>query len=132
MPVTTPPGPEDGTGEGHVSAEAPPERAMSAVVVENLAKRFGDFTAVQDVSFEVAAGQVTALVGPNGAGKTTTIEILEGFQAPSAGTARVLGADPRKGGRAFKARIGLDLQSTSLEDQLTVAESLALYRSLYA
>jgi ABC-2 type transport system ATP-binding protein len=105
---------------------------MSAVVVENLAKRFGDFTAVQDVSFEVAAGQVTALLGPNGAGKTTTIEILEGFQAPSAGTARVLGADPRKGGRAFKARIGLVLQSTSLEDQLTVAESLALYRSLYA
>jgi ABC-2 type transport system ATP-binding protein len=104
---------------------------MSAIIVENLAKRFGGYTAVQDVSFEVAAGKVTALLGPNGAGKTTTIEILEGFQAPSAGTVRVLGADPRKGGRAWKARIGLVLQSTSLEDQLTVAEALALYRGLY-
>jgi ABC-2 type transport system ATP-binding protein len=104
---------------------------MSAIIVENLAKRFGGYTAVQDVSFEVAAGKVTALLGPNGAGKTTTIEILEGFQAPSAGTVRVLGTDPRKGGRAWKARIGLVLQSTSLEDQLTVAEALALYRGLY-
>jgi ABC-2 type transport system ATP-binding protein len=101
-------------------------------MVEGLAKRFGDFTAVRDISFEVAAGQVTALLGPNGAGKTTTIEILEGFQAPSAGTVRVLGTDPRKGGRAWKARIGLVLQSASLEDQLTVAESLALYAGLYA
>jgi ABC-2 type transport system ATP-binding protein len=101
-------------------------------MVEGLAKRFGDFTAVRDISFEVAAGQVTALLGPNGAGKTTTIEILEGFQAPSAGTVRVLGADPRKGGRAWKARIGLVLQSASLEDQLTVTESLALYAALYA
>jgi ABC-2 type transport system ATP-binding protein len=104
---------------------------MSAIIVENLAKRFDGYTAVQDVSFEVAVGKVTALLGPNGAGKTTTIEILEGFQAPSAGTVRVLGADPRKGGRAWKARIGLVLQSTSLEDQLTVAEALALYRGLY-
>jgi ABC-2 type transport system ATP-binding protein len=73
---------------------------MSAVLVEDLVKRYGGFTAVQDISFEVAPGQVTALLGPNGAGKTTTIEILEGFQAPTAGTVRVLGADPRSGGRA--------------------------------
>ena len=52
---------------------------MSAIIVENLAKRFGGYTAVQDVSFEVAGGKVTALLGPNGAGKTTTIEILEGI-----------------------------------------------------
>ncbi len=105
---------------------------MSAIVVRNLVKRFGGFTAVHGISFEVEAGRVTALLGPNGAGKTTTIEILEGFQAPSAGTARVLGADPRRGGRAWKARIGLVLQSTSLEDQLTVAEALALYGGLYS
>ena len=53
---------------------------MSAIVVEDLVKRYGGFTAVEDVSFTAAAGEVTALLGPNGAGKTTTIEILEGFQ----------------------------------------------------
>jgi ABC-2 type transport system ATP-binding protein len=104
---------------------------VSAVVVEHLAKRFGDFTAVRDISFEVEAGQVTALLGPNGAGKTTTIEILEGFAEPSAGTVRVLGADPRRGGHAWKARIGLVLQSTSLDNQLTVTEALSLYSTLY-
>jgi ABC-2 type transport system ATP-binding protein len=104
---------------------------MSAVSVQNLVKRFGDFTAVSGISFEVAPGQVTALLGRNGAGKTTTIEILEGFQAASSGTVRVLGADPRKGGRAWRARIGLVLQTTALDAQLTVAEALTLYGGLY-
>ena len=107
---------------------------MSAIVVEDLVKRYAGFTAVEDVSFSAAAGEVTALLGPNGAGKTTTIEILEGFQAPSAGTARVLGTDPRAGGRAgraWRARIGLVLQSTSLDAQLTVTEALTLFGGLY-
>ena len=105
---------------------------MSAIVVKDLVKRYGGFTAVQDLSFEVAAGQVTAMLGPNGAGKTTTIEILEGFQAPTAGTVRVLDANPRTAGRAWRARIGLVLQTTSLDSQLTVAEALTVFGSLYA
>jgi ABC-2 type transport system ATP-binding protein len=104
---------------------------VTAIVVDGLVKRYGGFTAVRDVSFDVPEGQVTALLGPNGAGKTTTIEILEGFATPTRGTVRVLGADPRKGGRAWRARIGLVLQSTSLDAQLTVAEALALYGGLY-
>jgi ABC-2 type transport system ATP-binding protein len=107
---------------------------VSAIVVEDLVKRYDDFTAVEDVSFTAAAGKVTALLGPNGAGKTTTIEILEGFQAPTAGTVRVLGTDPLAGGkagRAWRARIGLVLQSTSLDAQLTVTEALALFGGLY-
>jgi ABC-2 type transport system ATP-binding protein len=104
---------------------------MSAISVQNLVKRFGDFNAVSGISFEVAPGQVTALLGRNGAGKTTTIEILEGFQAASSGTVRVLGADPRKGDRAWRARIGLVLQATALDAQLTVAEALTLYGGLY-
>jgi ABC-2 type transport system ATP-binding protein len=106
----------------------PSERA---VVVDGLVKRYGGFTAVRDVSFEVGSGQVTALLGPNGAGKTTTIEILEGFLSPTAGTVRVLGADPCTGNRAWRARIGLVLQSTSLDEQLTVTESLSLFGGLY-
>jgi ABC-2 type transport system ATP-binding protein len=105
---------------------------VNAIIVKDLVKRYGGFTAVQDVSFEVAAGQVTAVLGPNGAGKTTTIEILEGFQAPTAGTVRVLGADPRTAGRAWRARIGLVLQTTSLDAQLTVTEALTVFGSLYA
>ena len=107
---------------------------MSAIVVQDLVKRYGGFTAVEEVSFTAPAGQVTALLGPNGAGKTTTIEIMEGFQGPTAGTVRVLGADPRArgaAGRAWRARIGLVLQSTSLDVQLTVTEALALFGSLY-
>jgi ABC-2 type transport system ATP-binding protein len=107
---------------------------MSAIIVKDLVKRYGRFTAVQDVSFEVASGQVTALLGPNGAGKTTTIEILEGFLAPTAGTVQVLGVDPRTGrsaGRAWRARIGLVLQATSLDAQLTVTEALTMFRVLY-
>jgi len=104
---------------------------MSAIVVKDLAKHYGKFAAVRDVSFEVESGQVTALLGPNGAGKTTTIEILEGFQAPTAGTVRVLDTDPRTGGRAWRARVGLVLQSTSLDTQLTVAEALSLFAVLY-
>ena len=109
---------------------------MSAIIVKDLLKRYGRFTAVQDVSFEVASGQVTALLGPNGAGKTTTIEILEGFLAPTAGSVQVLGADPRAGGRggkgrAWRARIGLVLQTTSLDAQLTVTEALMMFGALY-
>jgi ABC-2 type transport system ATP-binding protein len=104
---------------------------MTAIVVENLVKRYGRFTAVDNISFEVAAGQVVAVLGPNGAGKTTTIEILEGFLAPSAGTVRVLGADPKAGKRAWKARIGFALQSNTLDSPLTPAEALALYGGLY-
>jgi ABC-2 type transport system ATP-binding protein len=105
---------------------------MDAVIVENLTKRFGEFAAVEGVSFTVPAGQLVAVLGPNGAGKTTTLEMLEGFLAPSDGTVRVLGADPRRGDRAWRARVGLVLQSTSLDHALTVRGTLELYSSLYA
>jgi ABC-2 type transport system ATP-binding protein len=104
---------------------------MSAVVVEHLTKRYGALAAVDDVSFEVPDGQLLAVLGPNGAGKTTTLEMLEGFIVPTGGTVRVLGADPRCGGRAWRARVGLVLQSTSLEAEVTVRDTLALYAQLY-
>jgi ABC-2 type transport system ATP-binding protein len=105
---------------------------VNAITVEHLTKRYGALAAVDDLSFSVPAGQLLAVLGPNGAGKTTTLEMLEGFTAPTAGTIRVLGADPRRGGRRWRARIGLVLQSTSLDAELTVAATLALYGQLYA
>ena len=104
---------------------------MSAIVVDHLTKRYGELTAVDDVSFEVPAGQLVAVLGPNGAGKTTTLEMLEGFVAPTSGIIRVLGSDPRRGSRGWRARIGLVLQSTSLDAELSVRGTLALFAQLY-
>jgi ABC-2 type transport system ATP-binding protein len=104
---------------------------VSAIVVEDLRKSYGDVEAVRDVSFEVAEGQVFALVGPNGAGKTTTVEICEGFRTRTAGSVSVLGFDPSKGERAMKAQIGIVLQSTGVDPYLTVAETIELYRRYY-
>ncbi|MGZ4168922.1 MAG: ABC transporter ATP-binding protein [Solirubrobacteraceae bacterium] len=105
---------------------------MSAIRVEGLTRRFGDVVAVDGLSFQVEAGEVVALLGPNGAGKTTTIEILEGYLAPSAGSVSVLGDDPRHADRAWRARIGLVLQSTSLDPQLSVSEVLGVFGALFA
>ena len=104
---------------------------MSAIVVDKLTKRFGGLAAVDSVSFEVPEGQLVAVLGPNGAGKTTTLEMLEGFLAPTSGTARVLGVDPHRGDRRWRARIGLVLQSTSLDAELTVRDTLAVFAGLY-
>jgi ABC-2 type transport system ATP-binding protein len=104
---------------------------MTAIVVDRLTKHFGDFAAVDGVSFEVPDGQLVAVLGPNGAGKTTTLEMLEGFLAPTSGTARVLGVDPHRGDRRWRSRIGLVLQSTSLDAELTVRDTLTVYAGLY-
>jgi ABC-2 type transport system ATP-binding protein len=104
---------------------------VTAVVIEHLTKRYGALAAVDDMSFEVPDGQLLAVLGPNGAGKTTTLEMLEGFIAPTSGRISVLGSDPRRGGRAWRARIGLVLQSTSLDAELTVRETLSLFARLY-
>jgi ABC-2 type transport system ATP-binding protein len=104
---------------------------VAAISVVHLSKRFGDFAAVDDVSFEVPEGQLLAVLGPNGAGKTTTLEMLEGFSTPTSGEIRVLGTDPHHGDRAWRARIGLVLQSTSLDAELTVKETLELFAPLF-
>ncbi len=104
---------------------------MSAIRAAGLTRRFGALTALEDVSFEVEPGEVVALLGPNGAGKTTAIELLEGYRAPNAGSVSVLGADPRRGDRAWRARIGAVAQSTSLDLQLSVREVLRIFAALF-
>ncbi|MQY20998.1 ABC transporter ATP-binding protein [Nocardia macrotermitis] len=81
-----------------------------AVSVDGVLKRFGETTAVDGLSFEVARAEVVALLGPNGAGKTTTVEMCEGFSAPDAGSVRVLGLDPIADTDALRPRIGVMLQ----------------------
>jgi ABC-2 type transport system ATP-binding protein len=129
-------GPDAPAGSAATAGPAAPAASAgpAAPVVEaaDLVKSYGALTAVGCVSFDVAAGSVVALLGPNGAGKTTIMEILEGFLAPTRGTAVVLGQDPRRGNGAWRARIGLVLQSTALDAQLTVSETVTMFARLCA
>ena len=104
---------------------------MSAIVVRDLRKDYGDLAAVDGLSFEVADGEVFCVLGPNGAGKTTTVEILEGHRDRSGGEVEVLGFDPGTGGRAFRERIGIVLQEAGVDDEFTVRELVSLYRGMY-
>lgn len=111
--------------------EAEAQRPRVAVETHELSRRFGDFTAVDSVTFEVAAGTVLGLIGPNGAGKTTLIRMLCGLLPPSSGSARVLGFDAVRQSQALRARIGYMSQRFSLYDDLTVEENLLFYGRLY-
>ncbi|HEY4267183.1 MAG TPA: ABC transporter ATP-binding protein [Galbitalea sp.] len=104
----------------------------AVVSVRDLRKSYGSFTALDGVSFDIHRGETFALLGPNGAGKSTTIEILEGYRDRSGGEASVLGTDPRKGGIAWKARLGIVLQNTGESGNVTVREQLAEFARYYA
>ena len=79
----------------------------AAISIRGLVKRYGDFVAVDGLDLDIRRGEIFALLGPNGAGKTTTVEICEGYRARDTGEVRVLGEDPARGGRAWKARLGI-------------------------
>jgi ABC-2 type transport system ATP-binding protein len=104
---------------------------MTAIHVRGLRKSYGDIHAVGGVDLDIPRGQVFALLGPNGAGKTTTVEILEGHRRRTAGEVSVLGADPATAGRAWRARIGIVLQTATDAAELTVAESVRHYAGYY-
>jgi ABC-2 type transport system ATP-binding protein len=105
---------------------------MAAVIeVRDLHKRYGDLRAVDGLSLEVAEGEVYGLLGENGAGKSTTVEILEGHRRRTSGEVRVLGQDPARAGRDFRDRIGIVLQASGVEHELTVREAIELYGSCY-
>ncbi len=99
----------------------------AAIRVSGLVKSYGSHEAVKGIDFEIGAGEVFGLLGPNGAGKTTTIEILEGYRERDGGEVEVLGVDPARGDRAWRERLGVVLQSSSLYPNLTVRESLRVF-----
>jgi ABC-2 type transport system ATP-binding protein len=99
----------------------------TAVVVEDLGKRYGERVVLDGVSIGVAAGEVVALLGPNGAGKTTTVEIVEGYRRADAGTVRILGEDPARGGRSLRARVGLMLQNGGIDLRARPRETIDQY-----
>ncbi|MBT8488270.1 MAG: ABC transporter ATP-binding protein [Gemmatimonadetes bacterium] len=101
------------------------------VVVRDLTRRFGDFTAVDAVTFDVRAGEIFGFLGPNGAGKTTTIKMLTGLLPPTSGHGRVAGYDIITARRDIKSRIGYMSQRFSLYGDLTVGENIDLFAGLY-
>jgi ABC-2 type transport system ATP-binding protein len=102
-----------------------------AIEVEGLTKRFGDFVAVDAVSFAVRPGEVYGWLGPNGAGKTTTIRMLLGLLTPTGGRAHVLGFDPARQTKAMQARVGYMSQLFTLYNDLTAAENIRFYGQAY-
>jgi ABC-2 type transport system ATP-binding protein len=105
--------------------------AELAVRCEGLRKQYGSLVAVDGLSLTVQRGECFGLLGPNGAGKTTTIEILEGLLDPDAGDVSVLGLRWRTDERELRQRLGIQLQETQLNEKLTVAETLRLFRAFY-
>ena len=111
--------------------ELTPSLRTHAVLVRGLTKRFGDFTAVDHISFEVRPGEIFGFLGPNGSGKTTTIRMLLGLLRPTEGEARVLGIDVMREPEAIAARVGYMSQKFSLYPDLTVDENLTFYGRAY-
>jgi len=113
-------------------ATASQNPAEASISVEHLVRRFGKFTAVNDVSFRVEKGEIFGFLGPNGSGKTTVIKMLTGLLPLSSGSAHVEGLDVRVDSEAVRERIGYMSQNYSLYQDLTVAENLQFYGRIYS
>lgn len=105
--------------------------AAQAIVAENLTYRYGELTAVDHISFHVAAGEILGFLGPNGAGKSTTIKMLTGQLRPQEGKATLLGEDIVKKAKNIQAHIGVCFEITNLYEQMSGAENLALFARLF-
>lgn len=103
----------------------------AAIEAKNLTVKFGDFIAVNDVSFKVEKGEVFAFLGPNGAGKSTTIRVLTTLLAPSAGEVSLAGESVAKNRLGARRRFGIVFQDPSLDDELTARENMELHARLY-
>ncbi len=109
---------------------SPPD-TTAAISVRGLTKRFGDFTAVDGIDFDVARGEIFGFLGPNGAGKTTAIRMLTGTIAPNGGEALILGDDVIRSPETVKRRIGYMSQKFALFEDMTVDENLRFYAGVY-
>lgn len=101
------------------------------IQVKNLSKKFGDITAVDDITFDVKSGEIFGFLGPNGAGKSTTIKILTTLLSPSEGHVTLNGHDPEKDPDAVRRCFGIVFQDHSLDDELTAYENMELHGILY-
>lgn len=105
--------------------------SASILEVEGLNVAYGNFEAVKNVSFQVNAGEIFGFLGPNGAGKTSTLSAIEGLLTPQSGNIHIAGYDIRKQPLFAKANLGVQLQSTSFQPELTIKEIIRLYAGIY-
>lgn len=101
------------------------------IKVKGFTKAYGDFAAVQGISFEIARGEIFGLLGPNGAGKTTTLECLEGIRRADAGTLDILGVDPGRDARKLRALVGVQLQVSALPGSMQVDEAMRFFSAYH-
>ena len=104
---------------------------MNLIETRNLTKRFGDVTAVRDLSFSVHEGEVFGVLGHNGAGKTTTVRLLNGLLLPDAGESRVLDLDPAREGATLRRYTGVLTETPALDERLTGRENLSIFADLF-
>ena len=104
---------------------------MYTIIVENLTKKFGAFTAVNNISFSIKKGEIFGFLGANGAGKTTAMKMMCGLLLPTSGTAKIGGSDLVTQSKAIKKNIGYMSQKFSLYDDLTVYENMQLFGTIY-
>jgi ABC-2 type transport system ATP-binding protein len=104
----------------------------AVIDVRDFRKTYGDFIAVDSVSFSVNRGEIFGLLGPNGAGKTSTLESLEGLREPNGGSLKVAGIDPSREHRKLRNVIGVQLQTSSLPDSITVEEAMKFFCAYHA
>ena len=122
---------EEGTDDPGNTTTPLEESSENVIEVEHLVKAFGDFHAVDDISFTVKKGEIFGFLGANGAGKTTAMHMLTGLNQPTSGTGRVVGYDIRTEHEQIKRHIGYMSQKFSLYEDLTVAENIRLFAGIY-
>jgi len=101
------------------------------ITVQHLVKRYGEFYAVNDVSFSIQEGEVFGIIGPNGAGKTTTVECISGLRVPDSGSINIYGLSPHKDRNRIREFLGVQLQQSSMPPRLKVGEAVKLFASFY-
>jgi lipooligosaccharide transport system ATP-binding protein len=115
------------TRQGGAAGAAVSERGAALVQARGLTKRFGDFTAVDGIDFDLVVGEAFGFLGPNGAGKSSTMRMIGCVSPPTGGTLRILGMDPVADGPTIRARLGVVPQEDTLDMELTVSENLLVY-----
>jgi len=113
------------------SLEGSQQGPESAVTVKHLFKRYGEFAAVNDISFSIKEGEIFGVIGPNGAGKTTTVECISGLRVPDSGSISVYGHSPRKDRDRIRQFVGVQLQESQLPPRLKAGEAVRLFASFY-
>jgi ABC-2 type transport system ATP-binding protein len=114
-----------------MTSDASHQGLESAVTVQHIVKRYGEFAAVDDVSFSIKEGEIFGIIGPNGAGKTTTVECISGLRTPDLGSINVYGYSPQRERDRVRQFVGVQLQESQMPPRLKVGEAVRLFASFY-